>query len=212
MSTIAVVTAITGGRDTLKQQGRVEDADRIAFLDVEASCPGWTVRPACTASPDPVRNARNHKVLLHRWLPEAEYSLWIDGNVTLTCESRLSTLVERYLRDADLAVFRHRTRRCIYEEAAACIAKGKDDAAVIERQVERYREEGYPAFHGLAETSVVLRRHSREMKAFCELWWGEIARGSRRDQLSFGANRQVALAGREGPGPVNIPSVKARQG
>ncbi len=169
MSTLAVVTAIISGRDTLKRQRRLQDADLIAFLDVEDSCPGsWTVRAACATSQDPVRNARNHKVLLHHWLPEAEYSLWIDGNVTLTCEGRLGMLAERYLRDADLAVFRHRVRSCVYEEAAACIAQKKDDPTLIERQIERYRADGYPPLNGLAETAVVFRRHSQRIARFCE--------------------------------------------
>jgi len=185
MSNVAVVTAIISGRDILKAQPRLSDAAFIAFLDGEANCPGWMARPASAVSPDPVRNARNHKVLLHRWLPEVEYSLWIDGNVTLTCAGPLETLAKEYLRDTDVAVFRHRVRSCIYEEASACIAKKKDDAGLITRQVERYRAEGYPSLNGLAETAVLFRRHTQVVASFCELWWNEIAKGSRRDQLSF---------------------------
>lgn len=185
MRSIAVVTAITGGRDKLKPQAQIEDADLVAFLDSRTECLGWGVRPACSISSDPVRNARHHKVLVHQWLPHLEYSLWIDGNVTLTIDGRLSSLAELYLKDADIAVFRHRVRSCIYDEAVACTEQKKDDPDVIQRQIERYRREGYPRFRGLAETAIVLRRHSARTAAFCECWWDEISQGSRRDQLSF---------------------------
>ncbi len=185
MPPVPVVTAILNSRDTLKPQPPVEDAHLIAFLDAPATCPGWTIRPACSASPDPVRNARNHKVLLHRWLPDATYSLWIDGSILFKPDISLTTLTDLYLKDTDLAVFPHRTRSCIYEESLACIAQQKDDPSLIERQMARLRAEGYPPSNGLAETSVVLRRHTPAMAAFSELWWDEIVRGSRRDQLSF---------------------------
>ena len=53
----------------------------------------------------------------------------------------------------------HPARKCIYKEAEACIALKKDAREVIEKQIARYRAEGYPKNAGMFETGVVLRRH-----------------------------------------------------
>ena len=75
----------------------------------------------------------------------------------------------------------HRQRRCVYDEAVACIELGKDDPELIVRHVEAYRALGYPARNGLAELSVIVRRHTPRATRFFEAWWEEIRCGSRRD-------------------------------
>ena len=55
----------------------------------------------------------------------------------------------------------------------------------MKKQVERYKIEGYPENLGLSECTVILRRHTNQIKEFNEAWWEEIKNGSRRDQLSF---------------------------
>jgi hypothetical protein len=94
-------------------------------------------------------------------------------------------LIDLYLADSDLAVFQHRLRTCVYQEAGVCLQRNLDDRERIWQQICRYTREGYPANAGLAECSVILRRHTAAVRAFNEEWWSEISRGSRRDQLSF---------------------------
>jgi len=94
-------------------------------------------------------------------------------------------LAESFLSGADIAVFAHAERYCLYQEAAHCIHRHKDDPEVIRRQVSRYTQEGVPANYGLAECSILLRRHTKQVREFNELWWNEILAGSVRDQISF---------------------------
>ena len=68
------------------------------------------------------RNAKKYKLLPHRYLSEYEYSLWIDGNFTVV--GNIDILVEKYLKDANIAFFNHQNtaldpRNCIYQEASA---------------------------------------------------------------------------------------------
>jgi hypothetical protein len=84
-----------------------------------------------------------------------------------------------------MCVFRHHARSCIYEEAEACKVRRLDSPELIDGQMARYREEGFPARFGLQELAVILRRHSEAVEDFDRRWWEEISRGSRRDQLSF---------------------------
>ncbi len=187
MSKIVVYTAITGHYDTLKEPPAElqKGVDFVAFLDYEPAATSWQVRPACSEFADPCRNAKFHKMLPHLCFPEAEYSVWIDGSIQIDFRFPVAQLIEEYLKDYDFVTLKHPCRQCIYEEAAECIRLGKDDPPVIQRQMAAYRHEGFPANLGLAETGVILRRHTAKIRRFNEAWHDEIKKYSRRDQLSF---------------------------
>ena len=62
----------------------------------------------------------------------------------------------------------------------------KDNPYVIQSQMKRYQQLGFPANLGLAETSVVIRKHNdSECIKLDEDWWTEMKYGSKRDQLSL---------------------------
>jgi hypothetical protein len=185
---IAVYTSITASKDSLKAPRVASGADFILFSDQlvleelsTARC--WSIRPACKLFADPRRNSRVPKILAHQYVADYDYSVWIDGSVRLLASAR--SLVENYLDHADIALFRHSARECLYDEAETCTALHLDDPAVIETQVAKYRREGFPAKRGLNECTVILRRHSALMESFNNAWWSEYCRHSCRDQLSF---------------------------
>jgi len=98
---IAVYTAITAGKDSLKEVPVHESVDRIFFSDQlrdQLGPTAWDVRPACTLFVDLRRNARAHKMLAHQYLDGYDYSLWIDGSIRLLTSP--AGLVDTYLRDA----------------------------------------------------------------------------------------------------------------
>jgi hypothetical protein len=179
---IAVYTAITAGKDLVKEAPETEGVDRILFTDAAGSSPGWDVRPACGLFVDPRRNSRAHKLLAHQYLPEYEYSMWIDGSLTLLADVR--QLIDQYLVDADVAMFQHPARSCLYVEAQGCADAGSDSRDVLEGQIAAYRRAGHPLNHGLHEGGAILRRHTATTRAFNEAWWAEYCRHSCRDQVS----------------------------
>lgn len=180
---LAVYTAITNGYDQLSDKQHPCQAKFVAFTDSNTKSKLWEIRPCCQEYKDPNRNAKKHKILSHEYLPDVEYSLWIDGTVHLLTSANY--LVRHYLKEADLVVFKHPTRDCLYAEAQVCQDKNLDDPAVIQQQVDRYKAAGYPENNGLVEATIILRRHNESVKKFNELWWQEIQNGSRRDQISF---------------------------
>jgi GT2 family glycosyltransferase len=181
---VVVYTAIVNDYDRLMEKQAKKGADFKAFLDnPNVTSKTWEILPAADEFDDPNRNAKVHKILSHKYFPDYEYSLWIDGNVNLKVPIR--QIIPAFLRDVDLAVFKHPERHCIYDEADACIARRLDSSEVIRNQVNQYKRQGYPVKNGLAECTVILRRHTPAMKKFNELWWKEICRGSKRDQISF---------------------------
>ena len=193
MSKRIIYTSVFGGYDEV----------------VEQSSNGWDWKCFSEDTHTPIyednnRNAKRFKVLPHRYLKDYEYSVFIDGNMTVRGD--LNELVDKYLVDSNVAFFSHSNnnldgRNCAYDEARTIFELGdknmkatpdrgilnyKDNPFVIEKQMNRYIDEGFPKNSGLITGMVILRRHN---KADCiqtmEDWWTEIKYNSKRDQLSF---------------------------
>jgi hypothetical protein len=179
-----VFTSIIGNSDALLVQPNNGD-QFLAFLDVASAVQPWEIVQVERKLAWSRMESRRYKILSHLELPPHEYSLWIDGRVQMKEGFRIGDLVEQFLDDADIAMFAHHKRTCIYEEAWECRKLGLDDPKVIYDQIARYTRDGYPANNGLHEGSVILRRNSEQMQNFNQAWWEEMQIGSVRDQLSF---------------------------
>lgn len=177
---VTTITSITGSKDYLideQAKGRY-----VAYLDRPSTSKTWEVRTAPDLFFDPRRNSRVPKMLSHLYA-DTEYSLWIDGNMSL--KKTPQSLVKRLLGDNDLAIFKHPKRDCIYDEATRCAVAGLDDPEVIIEQVSRYERAGYAKHKGLCECGVIIRRHTPKVIEFNNYWFSEYCRGSVRDQISF---------------------------
>jgi hypothetical protein len=126
--------------------------------------------------------AKIYKILPHLFL-DTDISIWVDGNIFLLIEP--GKLAEEFLGEADMAVWKHFNRNCIYEEVPHIIGLGGDRGLYVEEQAAHYRAQGHPANWGLGECNVIIRRHNEKVKRFCNAWWAEICRWSARDQMSF---------------------------
>lgn len=182
---VMVYSAVAGGYDKVRTPRTGLAKRHLLFTDNADRVPVWEVRPFDTVLADPVRTAKAPKVLAHKYVGDAEWSVWIDGNVELIT-SALSLAEEVERAGCSIGVFRHPERYCAYDEGATCIKRGKDTAERITAQLSRYESEGFPRQYGLAECNVIIRRHNAPaVAAAMEIWWDEIEKGSRRDQLSF---------------------------
>ena len=150
------------------------------------------------------RNAKRFKILPHRYFEDYEYSVFIDGNMSV--RGNLDELVDKYLKDSNVAFFSHNNnhldaRNCPYQEAQTILDLGvknmklspergmlnyKDDPHLIQKQMTKYSVLGFPKDNGLITGMVILRRHNeKDCIETMEDWWTEIKYGSKRDQLSF---------------------------
>ena len=131
----------------------------------------------------PVMNAKIYKVLPHKFLDD-DVTMWVDGNIFLL--EPVEKIVEDFLGGADMAVWKHPERDCIFKEAEA--AKGLfeniDIRNSIDEHINHYASMCIPSIT-LAECNVIIRRNTPTVNAFNEAWWAEICRWSFRDQLSF---------------------------
>ncbi|MGA1865742.1 MAG: glycosyltransferase domain-containing protein [bacterium] len=182
---VVVYTAIIGGIDKLLPPLFSENSVRmVCFSDKKMhNSYGWELFPAETPFDSPRMNAKRYKILAHEIFPDADYSIWLDGTFQMALPPREAIM--RWLASEDIAMMSHPERTCIYQEAEVCAKMKKDDPRVLERQVKKYREEGYPENFGLVANGVVLRRHTRKISKLNQAWWEEIKNHSIRDQVSF---------------------------
>jgi hypothetical protein len=196
MNKKVVYTAIFGGYDELPDPQFIPEGwDFICFTDSNIKSNIWEVKKVPAIYKDPTRNARKYKILPHRWFPNYEYSLWVDGNILI--RNNINELIPEYLNKVNIAVHDHNQnqldpRNCVYQEAQAIFYFGKrngnykDDPNIIQKQIQRYADEGYPSHNSLAVTMQLLRKHNKkDCIKIMEQWWEEIKYGSKRDQLSF---------------------------
>ncbi|MFQ5759766.1 MAG: glycosyltransferase, partial [Acidiferrobacterales bacterium] len=183
---IAVYTTIVDGYDEPKFPEVISPhCDYICFTDQTIGNPGvWQLHGIDYFNVDPTRIARYIKTHPHTYLPEYDWSIWVDANLLI--HSDLAELVFGIPDNTLFATFQHPHRECLYKEAEEVIRRQLDDAGLVRQQVERYHQDGYPEGVGLAETNVVVRRHNHPtVVAVNTDWWREIENGSRRDQLSL---------------------------
>lgn len=177
-----IYTCITGKYDSLVPQPYLEGWDFVCFTDDYQRDECWEIRPIPEHIKDlsNVKQQRYVKTHPHELLPEYDYSVWIDANMLML------DAPDDLIHDYPIEIPMHPVRNSISAEAQACIRKNKDSEEVIEAQMERYKEAGFPDNGGLVQSNIIFRRHNDPICIkLMEDWWNEIAKGSHRDQLSF---------------------------
>ena len=193
---IAVYTAFFGEGHGLINQPKYDNVDYICFTDAEIKSKTWRiekVEPPCAN--DNTRNNRYYKILPHLHLKNYDLSIYIDANFLLLKDP--NSFVFSVLMDKSFASFNHQENfrdpiNCIYKEYdhimeyGAKIGSYKDDPKVMKQQMDRFKNEGYPADNGLMTAGVMIRKHNeRDVIEVMESWWDIVKNESKRDQLSF---------------------------
>ena len=189
---IVVYTCITGGYDRIHEPSCVTPGvDYICFTDnMDMKSKTWKLKPMPEELKgfSKVKQQRGVKILAHRYLPDYDISIWVDGVVDVRGN------VKEYLKTFDFDTYsvfipEHPERKCIYKEIDACIRIKKikgDEVTLAKKQIERYRAEKFPENYGLVQTNVMIRWHNDQYsKDLMEKWWSELKDYSHRDQLSF---------------------------
>ena len=183
---IAVVSAIVGGYDAPLLPAYVEnEMDYIIFSDQKVPDFGiFDVRPLPYVDIDKTRSARYVKTHLTRILGGYDVIIWLDGCI-MPVAPLLPAIQDFVSSGCEFAAMLHPFRASPYEEMRMCIAIGKDDVPIIQRQREHYRSQGYKS-HCLIESNVFfVDARSEKVTEMLDLWWEQIRRFSRRDQLSL---------------------------
>ncbi|WP_035244631.1 glycosyltransferase [Desulfonatronovibrio hydrogenovorans] len=184
---IAIYTAITGCCDNLSDpESIIPGIDYICFTDnPHLRSDVWDIRLLPSNGFDYARKAKLPKILPHRFLPDYQISLWIDGNIRIK-DSLLGLIIDTLCK-WNIALFRHpENRQSIEQELHSCIKLNKDDPKILNRQIASYKTEGFSNNQAFPACGIILRRHNHpKIMSAMESWWDEIMTHSFRDQLSF---------------------------
>lgn len=144
----------------------------------------WEVQ-IMSSQGDDRTSARHYKVLPHKYLSEADVTIWVDGNLRMLTTPQKA--VSQWLGTAPLAAFQHPVRDCLYDEVKHCLVvpRAKIYAPELRRQAAAYAKAGMPKHWGLAETRCVIRANTAKVSELGDLWWNEIQHRSPRDQVSL---------------------------
>lgn len=188
---IVVYTCITGNYDTLKDPFIInKNIDYIAFSDdlQLSQNTKWKIYNI----PDNIKNMDN--ILINRYIkmhphilfPNYDYSIYLDGNVEII--SDLSNLISAtYNMKSGIAMHRHQLRDCIYDEVKACKILKKGNYKKMDKQITKYKIEGFPKKFGMLEATVIVSNLKNINTAkIMEKWWKEFKNSeSMRDQIAL---------------------------
>jgi hypothetical protein len=183
---IAVITSSIGSNKLLDPIS-FEGVDYHAFVDDNTANDKWIIHPVIDFSSDPIyknrRNAKVYKILPFTFLPEYNYYFWVDSTHIL--EKNPFEVIDKYLIDSDVAVFKHPERNCIYPEGKIVVDIKYDHPNLVEDQLDFYRDIGYPENNGLYELPARVQRNTELTRRMGWMWWEQICMFSSRDQISF---------------------------
>jgi hypothetical protein len=190
----AVVTALTGDYEDLKTPLYAAPGwDYICFTDdPNLKSSFWKVVCLNKETLEKMgavhlNNARLHakfyKQMIHVVCSYYVETLWCDASFRITMN--IEDYINQYSKNHDMLCVAHPYWDCIYEEARRAIELGTDDPNVITKQVNRYRDEGFPEHFGQITGFLLYRKHTDAVKRLNEAWYNETMNNSNRDQMSF---------------------------
>lgn len=181
-----IYTALTNDYDDIvNQEIRLDNVDFIFISDSNIKSEFWNVVKTDISHRDPRRTAKIFKILPHLVLDRYDTSLWVDANLLL--KSALAPLIDSFVKgESIITMVEHDRRKCIYHEAEECLFWNRDEPELINNQIRKYRDYGYPTNNGLINGRFILRKHNiSQIRYLMSCWWLEIENNSVRDQISF---------------------------
>lgn len=184
---VLIYTAIFGKKDGPPEinfiQSKAEySIDFKCFTDsLEIDVKGYDIVTLPITFRDITRNARKIKVLGGGDSHKYDLCIWHDASLRLD-PKKIYALIDACKMGA-ISTFKH-AETCVYREARKCIENKKDNPVTIYRQMRAYAKEYFPTNHTVWETGIWAYLPKQSLR-FRNLWWANIKKHSRRDQLSF---------------------------
>lgn len=187
---IAVITASIGGIDVQKfmPQQSIE-CDYFYFND--RNCP-YTFHGL-----DNRLKAKYFKIRAHRMEMFSGYDIlvWVDGNIQVHRPDFIETVIAPLNNpNIDIAISRHPSRNCIYEEANFIIDEIKKGNKYLstrytvesmQAEIFNFHSSRHPENAGLYWCGLFARKNDVKLDDFCEDWWEDNILWTNFDQNNF---------------------------
>ena len=175
-----VYTTVFGNTDPLHEPQCKTNARFICFTDQDIKSKHWEIVKV-SPTDKPATESRRYKCLPHLLFGD-EITIWVDA--CLDCFFKPDDLIKKY--QGIITNFNHPDRTRITQEAEAIIKAKKAPEADIRKQLVCYQSEGFDTeanpMKSLSNNGFILRRNCKELN---ELWWSEVKKHTRRDQMSL---------------------------
>lgn len=141
------------------------------------------------------------KIQTHRFLPDYDLYIWIDGRVEILSKDfvkemlcRLGIKDEDYSECNDIAIFKHQERSTVYQEMEFILSKIKKGNKYLvsryanqnlQEELDFYKKEGLPEDFQLFGCGVFARWNSPHVNAMFDEWWLRSIEFSYFDQAMF---------------------------
>ena len=190
MNKIAIITALSGMSNARIQDptlGKFPEVDYYAFVDRVHETHIWQQIPIWKFSNETEfsdrRNAKLPKILGWLLSPGYDYYIWHDhySEVQMHPEQILDT----YLKDKDMALFKHPHRNCSYQEARVVGELSLDKATTVVQTTEFLTNRNWPQENGLFELTSFVYRNTYKIQTATLAWWDLLCKYSSRDQILF---------------------------
>ena len=194
---VIIYTAIYSDKDNLMDPINVSDNCKyICFTDNPSlKSKVWDVRLETPEMGDNNLNAKYYKVLPHRCFKDEtiENSVWVDGAREIIGDINIfiDKVAENFTFNSIKLLKHPEGRNCLYEEVDKLlylnsIGNHKVSNDIITKQRDKYLDEGMPKHFGLFNCPILIRKHfDSYTQKMGELWWEEINKESKRDQVSL---------------------------
>lgn len=119
-------------------------------------------------------------------LPECDVAIYVDGNILIRAD--LSPLIEAFWNSgADIALFPHPSGRTLENEIDFVLERTipQEHAPLAEMQRQTYGELGILGQKITENTIIFYRMSSPKVAQIGQLWWHELKRYCKRDQISL---------------------------
>ena len=189
MNKKVVYTSIIGGYDTLIQPPAIDESfDYICFVKKgqrHSETQGvWRIEEIPFDSSNNKLLAEYPKLQPHVVLPQYDYCLWIDGNISINDAQLYDTVNKKIEEGVMYSGVNHWGWDCAYDDAVMVAYLNKSSFQDLLRTVIFLKRKHFPRHFGLYETGVLLRKHNEPtMVSFDNLWWYLLYNYARRDQL-----------------------------
>lgn len=186
---VVVYSCVTGNYDVISDPILVDDQlDYYLISDTDEKKTEWKhldiPNEACLYHGGMV----NRFCKLNPWnfFSDYDYSIYIDGNIEIVSDIRNLCSIAKNSK-IGIAMHLHNRRDCIYVERNVCKLYKRGNLIAIDKQVDKYHQEGFPEHFGMVEATIIIVDLKNPIaKKIMGEWWKELLRShSGRDQLSF---------------------------
>lgn len=183
----AVYTILFGDYEELLPQPALVQSVTDAFCftdDPSLQSDEWTVVHVGRRLPgDVVRSQRAIKVCFFDYLADYDEVLYIDNSVRL--KQAPEKILDYWLAEADMALFEHSFRDRLIDEFDEVARLNYDDAVRVHEQLWDYARTAPEVLDAKPLwTGMMARRNTPEVRHAMQVWYENVLRYSRRDQLS----------------------------